>query len=105
MHHGVTLVCGFTVNLIRNFERIGTSKGHKDPNIWLILVHDADPLFGVAFITGTSLVEVGGAENDAVTYPPAYFHLNGVHEKGEVVLFENESGGYDARKGTDCEVR
>jgi len=96
VHQGPVL---HKVNLVRNFERIGSSKGHKDPNIWLILQHSKDPLFGIAFITGTSLVEVGGAENDAITYPPAYFHLNGVHEKGEVVLFENESGGYDARKG------
>ena len=87
------------VNLIRNFERIDQI-GHKDPNIWLILKHSIDASFGIAFITGKSLVEVGGSEENKITYPPAYFHLNGVHEKGEVVLFDNgSSGGYDARKG------
>mmetsp|Transcript_8199 Transcript_8199/g.12693 ORF Transcript_8199/g.12693 Transcript_8199/m.12693 type:complete len:605 (-) Transcript_8199:1139-2953(-) len=87
------------VSLSRNFERIGSNKGHKDPNIWLILRHTNDVSFGVAFITGTSLLRVGDSEQGRVTYPPAYFHLNGVHEKGELVMFDRSGEAYDARKG------
>merc|ERR1712013_28495 len=86
------------VSLIRDFERIGTSHGHKDPNIWLILAHSKDPSFGIAFICGRSFIEVGGHGIESVTYPPAYLHLNGVHEKGELVRFAAE-GSYDAREG------
>ena len=46
------------VSLVRDFERIGTSGGHKDPNIWLVLAHSTDASFGVAFICGRSLIEV-----------------------------------------------
>ena len=88
------------VNLIENFERIGSNKGHKDPNIWLILKHSFDKSFGIAFITGKSFIQINDGKDNDITYPPAYFHLNGVHEKGEVILFDNgTSGGYDARKG------
>ena len=47
-----------SVSLVHDFERIGTSHGHKDPNIWLILAHASDPSFGIAFICGRSFIEV-----------------------------------------------
>lgn len=94
MHNGPLL---HKVNLIRNFERIGTNTGHKDPNIWLILAHRYDKSFGIAFITGKSFIKIDNTNK--ITYPPAYFHMNGVHEKGELVIFTNDTNGYDARKG------
>jgi len=56
----------------------------------------SDPSFGIAFICGRSFIEIRGV--DRITYPPAYLHLNGVHEKGELVRFAAE-GTYDAREG------
>ena len=90
------------VNLVSHFERIGTSIGHKDPNIWLILRHRFDASFGIAFITGESFIVLNNCNR--LTYPPAYLHLNGVHELGELVKFESDSQfSYDARKSTSGE--
>ena len=75
------------VNLMNDFERIGTNFSHKDPTIWLILQHSIDKSFGIAFVSQESIVQINDIHK--ITYEPPYFHLNGVCEKAELITFSN----------------